>query len=171
MKPGKVWYLLALVPLALGIGLSVFFAFRLAGEVEAMQRVVAPGQGQVRLEAGDHVAYFETDSVHEGVAYHTTTFRMTCTVTDETGAVVPAEASSTTTSYSYGSYAGKSAFDFTTPRAGTYTIACEGEGGPATVAVGTGVGGGIVGMALSGFGGLALAVVVFFLVRRRRKRG
>jgi hypothetical protein len=165
------WYLLALIPLAIGGAIAIVGFRGLAGTIEAMPRVVVPGKGEVALEAGDHVAYGELRSQVGGTAYMATSLQLQCSlVASQGGSAIALTAPTAKTSYGYGAFQGESMFHMTIPRAGTYELACEGEGGPATIAIGPGIGGSI-GYALGGMLGGAIGMVaVVFVVRSRRRR-
>jgi hypothetical protein len=164
------WYFLALVPIALGAGVAGLTGLRLYGAVKDMPRVVVPGAGDVTLDAGDYVGYLEGRTVVDGTSYSAATLSVQCAVTGAGGPVALASGSSTSTSYSLGDYAGQSAYTLTIPTAGAYHVACNGQGAPGALAFGHGIGTQIVTAVIAGLGGVFGAIVVVFLVRRRRKR-
>lgn len=61
-------------------------------------------------------------------------------------------------------------FALTIPRAGQYELTCEGEGGPATIAFGNGIGSWLLTLLLGAPVGLVGAIVVAFVVWLRRRR-
>jgi hypothetical protein len=165
------WYLLALIPLGIGAIYTVFAVRGLFDAVEQMPRVVVPGKGDIPLQAGDYVAYGETQSQFHGIAYLTTSLQLRCGLrAADSGEAVALTSPSASTRYSLGAFGGQSMFALTVPRAGTYELTCEGQGGPATIAFGTGLGAGIVTLLAGPFGGVIGALVIAFLVRRRRRR-
>lgn len=165
------WYLLALVPLAVGAGVMGFGLYGLFDAVRQMPRVVVPGSGEVTLEAGDYIAFGETHSRVGDNVYVVGSLQLRCGMRAAQGGEPVALTTPTMTSqYSGGGFAGQSMFALTIPRAGTYQVACEGTGGPATLAFGTGIGTSIVVSVLSLFAGIGAAVVTLVVVRRRRRR-
>jgi len=165
------WYLLAFVPILLGAAVAGLLFARMYGDIEAMPRVVVPGEGDVTLSAGDHVAFLENRSVVGDVAYANPSFTVSCALFDATTrAPIKLASSSTHTTYSLGSYAGSSAFVFTTPHDGAYHVVCQGDASPGVIAFGDGIGAAIVGAIGAIFGGIGLAIFVALRVRRRRKR-
>ena len=168
-RPGAAWYLLALAPIAIAGAIAAVFGLRLYSDIKDMPRVVVPGERDLTLEAGDYVGYLEGKSVVDGVSYNTASWSGNCRMTGPNGEI-KLESSSTSTSYSLGSYAGQSTFVLTIPTTGAYHVACSGPEPSAVLAIGHGIGMGIVVMVVSAFGGFIGAIVVLVMVRRRRKR-
>jgi hypothetical protein len=165
------WYLLALIPLAIGTVYTVFAVRGLLDAVEQMPRVIVPGKSEIALHAGDYVVYGETESLFHGIAYVATSLQLRCGVrATDSGEAVALTNPSTSTRYRFRGFGGQSMFALTVPRAGTYEVACDGQGGPATIAFGAGLGAGIVTLLVGPFGGVIGAIVVAFLVRRWRRR-
>ncbi len=161
------WYAVCAIPIAIGGAIATWGVFGMLDDIRAMPRLEVPGVREVRLEAREYVIYGETQSVVDGHGVSVTSFSAECRVTSPDGDALALEARSSSTSYSVGSYEGKSMFDVTIPEAGTYVLECR--GGPGVVAIGGGIGGAL-GIILGGiFGGLIVGVVVMLLVRRRRK--
>lgn len=164
------WYLLALVPIAIG-GIVAAIAFSsLLGDIEGMKRVVVPGEATLELGAGDHVVYGELTSTVDGVAYHATSFAVRCRMTSADGEVVALTTPGASTSYTLGGYQGQSMFELTIGEAGTYQLACQNDGDPAVLAIGRGLGAGIAVVAIAMGVAFIGAIVVLLLVRRKRKR-
>jgi hypothetical protein len=119
------------------------------------------------------VIYAETQSRLNGTVYRTSSLELRCAMQASDGTSIELETPSARSSYQLGGFSGESMFAVTIPRAGAYQLSCEGTGGPATLAVGTGFGMQIAGIlvgALGGFFGAIAVVVVVFLVRRARRR-
>lgn len=169
-RPRAAWYLLALAPFAVASLIAALLGLRLYGQIKDMPRVVVPGQADIALDAGDYTGFLESSSVVDGVAYQAASWSGSCNIASATGTVVSLETSSSSTSYSFGSYAGKSAFGFTVPVDGTYHVACTGSEPSAVLAIGHGIGVSIVVMIVAMFAGIIGAVVVLVMVRRRRRR-
>lgn len=163
------WYALVAVPIAVGCAIGTWGIFSMLDNIEAMQRLAVPGSRELALEAEEYVIYGETQSVVDGRGISVTSFDAECRITAPDGAFLELESRTASTTYSFGSYAGKSMFDVTVPAAGTYLLECR--GGPGVVAIGGGIGAGL-GLILGGmFGGLIVGLIVLFVVRRKRKQG
>jgi len=129
-----------------------------------------PGEGDFQLAKGEHVGYLETTSNVGGTIYHAPAVSVSCTVTAPDGAAVPLESPSATSSYKMGGFDGRSIFMLTAPAAGTYHLACTGSNGPAAIAIGEGIMGGIFMMIGVTFALGIAAVIIVVVVRRKRKR-
>ena len=165
----RAWYLAALVPLAIGIVVGVLAFKRLIDHVESMHRIVVPGEKTMMLDAGDYVVFAETESVVDGVAYVNDGFRVECALVSN-GTSIALERSGGSTKYSMGGYAGRSIFDFTMPQSTNATLRCTTGGDKAVLAIGTGIGGGIVvGVLALVFGilGAGGAFTIIFIRRRQ----
>jgi hypothetical protein len=166
----RTWYLLALVPALVGLAIGGATCSSMIDDIKAMQRVVVPGEGQLELEAGDYVAYGETESNVDGVAYSNSGFSVRCGMLGPDGAEVKLESPTGKVQYGLGGYSGRNYFEFTAPTNGTYTLRCDGADAPAVIAVGKGVGTNIVIAVLSGVGGAIISVVAIIVLWRKRKR-
>ncbi len=165
------WYLLALMPLAFGAAMVGLGLHVLSDQVEHMPRVVVPGVGTVDLDAGDQIAYGELRSVCGGTAYITASIHLRCGLTAvDGGATVTLSTATASTAYTLGGFQGQSMFALTIPRAGRYELTCKGEGGPATIAFGHGIGMLLLTLLLGVPLGILGAIVVALVVRRRRRR-
>jgi hypothetical protein len=169
--PSARWYLLSAIPVVVGTGIAVLGLSLLLNAIERMPRVVVPGKGDVTLEAGDHIAYGESRSLLDGTAFKTDSLELHCTLTASPGGeAVELVEPTARTKYSTGAFEGQSMFKLTIPRSGTYQLACEGEGGRATMAFGGGIGGHLAITLVGMLGGAAGAFVIAYLVRRKRHR-
>jgi hypothetical protein len=166
----RSWYFLALIPFALGAVIATITFMGMLDDIKAMQRVVVPGEGQLALDAGDYVAYGETESNVNGVVYSNTGFSVRCGMLGPDGAEVKLESPTGKVSYTMGGYSGRNFFELTAPTKGTYTLRCEGADSPAVIAVGKGVGSSIVIAVLAGVGGILAAIITLVVIRRKRKR-
>jgi hypothetical protein len=165
--------LLAVVPVVVGVAIAVRGVSRVIDWAEDMPRVVVPGSGEVSLGGGNHVVYAETESRLNGTVYRTSSLELRCSMHASDGMSIALETPSARSTYEIGGFSGESMFAVTIPRAGAYRLSCEGTGGPATLAVGTGFGMQIVGILVGAMGGIfgtIAIVVVVFLVRRARRR-
>jgi hypothetical protein len=164
------WYLLALVPVAIGGIIAAVAMSSLLGDIEGMKRVVVPGEATLELGAGDYVVYGELQSTVDGVAYRATSVQVRCMMTTAGGEGVILTTPGASTSYSLGGYQGQSMFEFTIREAGTFQLVCQNDGDPAVLAIGHGIGAGIAVVAIGMGAGFIGAIVVLLLVRRKRKR-
>jgi hypothetical protein len=168
------WYLLAVIPSAIGAAIAISGVSNLIRYIEDMPRVVAPGSGEVELEPGDYFIYGETESTFGNTAYLATSLQLRCGVQAlPDGESIALSSPSARVNYRIGGYAGNSMFAVTVPRAGHYRMTCEGSGGPATLAFGTGIARRVVvlvlGILVGVFGAIGTALVVW-IIRRRAAR-
>lgn len=165
-----VWYLAALIPAALGVGIAVTRITGMLDKVAELPRVVVPGKGEVTLAAGDYAVFGETRSRYRGTSYLTSSLELRCQVTDAAGASLVLVQPTASEQYEVGEYAGHKMFSLAVPRGGTFEVACDGTGGPATLAFGdgllwplfAGIGGGVLGLLAGG------GVFTFVFARRRK---
>lgn len=125
-----------------GIATIVGFFFLIFGMLNDItsggQRFVVPGSGVVHIEkAGKYSIFHETQSVIDGVIYHSNYLPsgMSITVTDAVGTPIPTMNSSGGT-YSSGGYQGVAVLDVSFPEPGDYTVTAtilSGEEAPLTV--------------------------------------
>lgn len=168
-----LWYLLALIPFAIGVLIVVRSVYRLIDSTEHMPRVVVPGKGEIQLDPGDYIVYGETRSLYRGELYMATSLKLRCAMADASGGAIELTAPRGSSTYEMGSFSGQSMFHLTIPHAGVYRLSCEGEGGPTTIAFGRGGIGEIVVIILGMMGALfgpGVTVLVVYLLRRRSRR-
>lgn len=166
----RTWYLLALVPFAVGAALAVVSFVRLFDNLEGMPRLVVPGERSVELDAGNYVVYGESRSIVDGTAYVSDQFSVRCALAKQDGTEIPLSHSSIERTYELGDHAGSGLFEFELPTRETVKLSCTTEDGKVVLAIGRGIGGAIVAGVLSVMlGGLA-AVVVFVVVFIKRRR-
>jgi hypothetical protein len=170
-RPWYRAYAIALVPILAGFAIAGGMMWRTYTQIRDMDRLVVPGERDLTLTAGDHVAFLEARSVVDGVAYSNDRFEGSCNLTDASSHQPVALAStSASTSYSFGSFSGQSVFGFTIPHDGTYHLACTGDARPAVIAIGGGIGMSILLAIAGALGGLIVAAVMALRIRKRRKR-
>ena len=165
------WIGALLVVLAI-VGAVTFGGLSLAGladDVDAFERVSAPGQGTVRLDARKYVVYLEGADGDERSP------PIDVTIGDaRTGRPLPIDTYTASLTYALGGHAGAARGTVTPPRAGDYAIRARGGGGDplAAVALGPSIAGKlartIVGaLAIGGVLGLTgLGLLVATAVRR-----
>jgi hypothetical protein len=186
IRPRRIWYGVAAIVLGAGVAVFLFlligFINGLAGMPRSMIRVVAPGSFDIRLDkAGEYTIFDEYQSVMGGRVYsHSGGLSgLTCTLTEKaTGRSIPLTAPGGSETYSMGSYAGRSLFEFTIATPGDYRLSAEygGAGGPdAVLAIGHGFLGNLMRLMAELFAGVGtlivsvlLAVVIFIITIVRR---
>ncbi|NUS44140.1 MAG: hypothetical protein HOQ24_10685 [Mycobacteriaceae bacterium] len=169
VTPPGWWFgvgaLLIVIGIVGGIGLGVATFAGLSSKVDDFQRVPVPGAGAVRLETGSYTVYLEGATGSSGKLL----------ITDPDGARVTLTRYTSEITYSFNKHSGEAKFSFEAPKSGEYKVETAGEPG-ATVAIGHGLGGGIVGGVLGALGvGLVglfagLAVLITVGVKRGRSR-
>lgn len=184
-SPNSWWYascvLLFLVPAGIG---GVVFAKKLFHLTDRLVQVVVPGSAELKLDQpGVNTVFLEEESVVNGRIFSTNggVAGLNCSVHGQDGSTIVLRRPSTSTTYTLGGRNGKSVLEFNISQPGIYHFECgyeQGRSGPDVVlAVGTGVGSGIIASLLAGFlgigGGVALAaiaaVIVYTLQRRNRQ--
>lgn len=202
-RPSKAWYGVAGILAAAGIALGSWgvwtgtASFRAIGD---FTRVDVPGHAEITLEAGSYTVYYETsgiagneqrDDAFQDDVFDENANEVTGTpppVLDITmepiGDAQPVALRPRLTSSTYqiggpsGSREGLSMWQFQLDRAGSYevTVAAEGDGGPpTTVAIGPGIGRGLIGMLLALFASFGIVLLaglmagVTALVRHARR--
>jgi len=163
------WYLLCLVPLAIGALAVVLSIEKLLDGIEQMPRVIVPGERTLALTAGDYIIYGETTSSVEGVSYVSESFSVECKLTAPDGSAATLERPTGHTTYTIGGYEGRSLFETTLGKDGTYTLACSGDK-RAVLAFGHGIGATILVIVLGAVGGFLGPGAVFLIVFLRRRR-
>lgn len=66
LRPGRVWYWVALAVFLAGVAWGVVSLIAIVGRVDSFQRVPLPGTGVVSLTRGDYVIYYEGPGVSRG---------------------------------------------------------------------------------------------------------
>jgi len=168
----RAWYLICFAPLIMCGAVAIGFFMGLAGQIEGMQRVVVPGEKTFQLLPGDYIVFGEHKSKVAGATYRNDSFRVTCTLADNSGRQVPlASVGASHTKYSLGDFSGSSMFEIAIPAEGLYTLACTGDANDkAVLAIGQGIGKSIVTsvlMLLAGLISSGIAVLMLFLRRRK----
>jgi hypothetical protein len=164
------WYLVAfgLIGTALAIAITGFMQKGTA--INGLQRVVIPGRAQLTLASGRSTIYVETRSIAGGHVFpDAPEVPFQCSLSDINDAPVKLDPPHGSTSYDYGDYAGRAAFDIEVPNPGYYTLGCTADR-QLVIAVGGGLTASvlvaIIGGAIPGLTGVVLFLVVF--VKRRR---
>ena len=139
IRPSRVWYAVAALVLAAGatvfVILLVSFITGITALPQSMTRVIAPGAFDIKLDKpGDYTIFDEYQSIVGGRVFSNSgrLAGLSCTLTDKaTGRNIPIAPASSSATYTTGSFAGRSLFEFTAPAAGVYTLTAEYSGVPA----------------------------------------
>lgn len=167
----RAWYLVALVPLALGLGLGALSFLHMIDDIKHMPRVVVPGEQAVELGSGDYIVFGESDSVVDGTAYHAEHFSVRCNLTGAAGNAIELHSTAASTHYAIGGFSGTSMFTFTLPAPQRATLACKTDQDvKAVLAIGRGIGVRVVLALIALVGGILGSVFGMVVVYRRRKR-
>lgn len=167
----RLWYLVALVPLAIGLGLGALSFLHMIDDIKHMPRVVVPGEQGVELASGDYIVFGESDSIVDGTAYHAEHFSVRCNLTGAAGNAIELRRAAASTHYTIGGFSGTSMFTFTLPAAEHVTLACKTDQDvKAVLAIGRGIGVRVVLAVISLVGGILATVFAMIVVHRRRKR-
>jgi hypothetical protein len=185
IRPSAWYYLLAVPFLLLGM---IFFFYTLLHDIlhvtDSLTQVVVPGESNLTLKHGvTYTVFYEQHSVVNGVIYSANEplSGLKCKVSSVSqgdGDVIPLRQASMSTTYDVGGRSGKSVLEFSTAQDGHYRFSCgypEGSRGPEVVlAVGSGVGEGIMNTILKCFGAIfgggTLGGIVFLTVYFLRER-
>jgi hypothetical protein len=166
---------LTLVVFLAGLGWIGWGLYRIADEVDSLQRVAFPGQGEVNLDRGDYVIYYEGPGAATG---NMPNIDLTVTARSPSAALQNLDqySDSVTTTYNWGSREGRAIFTLGVARPGTFLVEASDGAVPAgsSLAIGSSIGGTIVATVLPALvlmvasigGAIALAIVR----RRRRQR-
>jgi hypothetical protein len=176
MRPGRVWYLLALAVFLGGAALLVAGLLGVKGQVDGFQRAPLP-QGQVSLaHSGGYVVYYEAPGA---ASSQVPSFNVT---------VVPASAGASARSlqsyaadvnYSFGSRQGRAGLTLQVSHPGTFQVVATGApavAGGSDLAFGSSIAGGIAGTAVTGgllmvlgvAGGITVFAIRYARTSRRR---
>ncbi|VXB70552.1 hypothetical protein [Brevundimonas sp. G8] len=182
-KPGRIFYLLAVLPAICGIvTMVVLLATKLPALDDGLEQIVVPGARELALTPGNHTVFLEVRSVVDGRVYAVDEVPgLAVKVQAADGTPVATRTPSGSSTYTFGGRQGQSIQVFRIDRAGTYRVSADYEGGagPQTViAVGQGFMTGMFAVVLSAlgafFGGVFVSVVGIAWVawsRRRAPRG
>lgn len=182
--PGAWWYGVALAVLVAGGVLIYQVASSFLTNLEGgFHQIVVPGEKTIALKkAGTYTIFHEKRSVVDGVAYATSNLAgLKVTVRNAlTSEPVEVRASSASMTYSFNSREGESAFEFTVPKPGRYTIAAGYQDATSTaktvLAIGEGFMTNLIGFILSVIGGIfgtlgvALYLFISTLIKRNRAK-
>jgi hypothetical protein len=121
LRPGRVWYWVALAVFLAGVAWWVLSFVAVTGRVDSFQRVPLPGTGVVSLTRGDYVVYYEgrgalSGTVPEAHVHMDSLFKPAAS-SDMT--MTPRSGSPT---YQFGSHVGAAAGTVQVPVSGRYRV-------------------------------------------------
>lgn len=185
-EPGRVLYLLALVPPLLGVvAMIAILATQLPKMDDGLEQIVVPGGRSLMLEPGSNTVFLETRSVVDGRVYAidgSAVSGLAVHVEGADGTPVVLGTPAGTSTYSLNGREGYAINTFRVDRAGTYTVSARyeaadgtvGEGPTTVIAVGQGFFGTLMMTILSALGAMFLSgavsigIMVWVWSRRRR---
>jgi len=176
LRPGRIWYAVALAVLAAGIAFLAHGFASLAGTVDGLQRVSLPGGGTVSLtHGGGYIVYYEGPGAQNG---NIPFFHINIAPASPGGAVASLARYGSTVTYNIGSHQGRAVLSMRVARAGRYAVTTTGSApANADLAFGGSIGGGIVGLLLPaipliivGFVGTLLLFILRVVGKRSRQR-
>lgn len=182
-KPGRWWYGVAAAVLVVGVGVFIGLLYSgISGMGKAMQRGVVPGQFEVQVEKpGTQIIYHEFQSVMDGKVFSSRQGLQPLqirVVAKESGTKVSTTKAGANSTYTYGSYSGRSILSFEASQPGTYALSVVYAGNAAgpefVLAVGPSFGSGLVFTILSAVItllvtiGLSAVIAIVTFVKRRQ---
>jgi hypothetical protein len=176
-EQNKKWhlYLLASLPLIIGIVVCVFLSLKAWRNISVFEnslaRVVVPGEKILNLTApGDYTIFHEYRTVVDGIVYSSPEYiisGLSCTLENaHTGEVIPLKPSTSNMTYSFGSREGRAVFNFSVAEAGKLRFGClfpgaESKETKTVLAIGQGFGEEIFNMIFLIFGIVSIFIVSF----------
>ncbi len=154
--PSPGWYIVGGGLLMIGIALAGIGWNQRSSTIEEMQRLAMPASIEIPLPAGFTTLYVEG-----------TTAPVTCTMVGP-GQPVVMRPTARPMVYDAAGYQGRSAFDFDTTAAGSYTLACTGSD-RFTVAIGFGAGAAMA-LVYASIVPVIAGLIAFAVVARKRRR-
>jgi hypothetical protein len=185
MRPGRVWYGVAVVVVFVGVGGASYLLFARLGELQdAFTRLVVPGNIDLALDKpGVYTIFHEASSVIDGRLYVADNISgLAVTVTSlEGGEALALRPPVGQQTYSMNGHSGTAVLVFTVVKPGHYRLAAAYDNGRAETRTVLAVARDFVGTLIDsilrtlglGFGSAALAVAIFlatFFLRRRADR-
>jgi hypothetical protein len=180
VRPSLWWFAvaggLALAGIVGGIALLWTGVTRVTDRVDDFTRIAVPSSGEVSIDdPGGYSIYHEYFGAGDDDDFGDSQATPGVTVTDPSGAEVALRSYTTSVTYDFGGHEGEGVFTFEAEEAGTYQVTTTGDS-TSTIAVGPGIGRGLVSSIVGGLavgalgviGGIVLAIVTG--VRRSSSR-
>ena len=174
LRPGRVWYLLALAVIVAGVAWLLAGLAALNGQVNSFQRVALPGNGEITLtHSGRYVIYYEGPGAAAGKAPALSVRLRPLSASAAVQSITP----SGSVSFSFGSHADTAVLNLTVAHPGRFLLQARAPAAPAGghVAVGSGAGGSLARIIVPFLAlivaGICGVVAVAFIRRSRGRRG
>jgi len=169
IRPGRIWYLAALLVLLAGVAWLAVGLLSLSSHIDSFPRVAIPAGGQITLDhSGDYVIYYEGPGAQSG---QIPAFRIRVTPASAGAAVQSLGPYNSSVTYAFGSHQGRAVLSMRVGHPGRFRVETPGGG---NVPVGSGLAfgdsivGGVAGTALPSvlliLAGI-VALVVIFIIR------
>jgi hypothetical protein len=181
IRPGRIWYLLALLAFAGGLAWIVFGLVSLNSQVNGFPRVPLPGGGTVTLDhAGGYIVYYEQPAFLTAANRDVSGFDVRVAPVSPGAAVGSLSLDNGDTTYQFGRRRGRALLDLRVAHPGTFRVTALGaQAGGAfggDLAIGTGIAAGIVGIVLPAialiFGGAGAGILIFVIrIVKTSRRG
>jgi hypothetical protein len=145
LRPGRVWYLVALAVIVAGPAWLLVGLAALDGQINSFQRVALPGNGEITLtHSGRYVIYYEGPGAAAGKAPALTVQLRPLSASAAVQGITPAGSAS----FSFGSHADTAVLNLQIAHPGRFLLQARSRTALAGshVAVGSGVGGSLVRM-------------------------
>lgn len=171
LRPGRIWYLVALVVFAAGAAWVIAGFMSFTSTVNGLQRVPLPAGGTVNLEhSGGYVVYYEGPGSQSG---NFPSFSVHVSPASPGASATSLTDYQSSVTYSVGSHQGRAVFTLNVAHPGKFAISESGAlGAGADLAVGGSVAQGIVGVIVPGVPLMILAFLsglALFIIRIVRK--
>ena len=171
LRPGRIWYLVALVIFAAAAAWLIYSVFSFAGTVNGLQRVPLPAGGTVNLgHDGGFVVYYEGPGAESG---NIPSFNIRVTPASHGASVTGLARYGSSVTYSVGSHQGRAVLTLDIARPGTFAISASGAPPAGSdLAIGGSMARGIVGIIVPGVPLMILAFLgglLVFIIRVVRK--
>ena len=173
LRPGRVWYLVALAVIVAGPAWLLVGLAALNGQIDSFQRVALPGNGEITLaHGGSYVIYYEGPGAAAGNAPALTVRLRPLSA----AAAVQSITRSDSSSFSFGSHADTAVLNLQIAHPGRFLLQARAPAAPASsrLAVGSGVGGSLARVIIPFIAlivaGVCGVVAVAFIRGSRRSR-
>jgi hypothetical protein len=180
IKPSAGWYGLGAALAVGGIILAIVIIVRTAigftDRIDDFQRIDVPGSDTVTLDTGGYSIYHEYFGADDGGSGDYLNPEVSVSVTAPDGSDVDLESYDSSVTYYSGEHEGVAIYSFEADEAGEYQVSIDGSLGE--IAVGRGLGSGIVGGVIAAIasgaigvlGGLVVILIVAIGRSRERRR-
>ncbi len=171
LRPGRIWYLVALLIFAAAAAWLVYGIFSFAGTVNGLQRVPLPAGGTVSLgHSGGYSVYYEAPGAQSG---NIPSFNVHVAPASPGALVANLSQYRTSVTYNVGSHHGRAVLALNIGHPGRFRVTAAGA--PVTgadLAIGGSIARGVVGIVLPSVPLMVLAFVgglIVFIIRIVRK--